>query len=332
MSEADYYQLLGVTKSASGAELKKAYRKLAMKYHPDKNPNNKNAEEKFKKVTEAYQVLSDPEKRKQYDMFGSSGGFGGFRPGGNYGGQDPFAGFGGFRGGGGFNQGDFSTEYAQDFFHDIFGDIFGTRPGRGGASHPRKGADLKYTLTISFEEAALGCEKVITFMRTQKGESKESRLSVAVPRGVRHQQKLKLRGEGDVPAQGTSGDLYVVIHIAEHPIFRRSDNNILIELPIPFTQALLGGEATLPTLTGKASLKIPAGTQSGQTFRLKGKGIVDMRSKLAGDMLVRVLIDVPEKLTKEQQKLASQLSEVAESSPKVREFQKNVEITLKARK
>lgn len=333
MSQKDYYNILGVQRDVSQDELKKAYRKLAVKYHPDKNPDNKNAEDKFKEVTEAYQVLSDVDKRKSYDTFGSADGFSGYRPSGARGsrpGQNPFG--GGYGGFGGVGPEGFSTGEAQDFFNDIFGDMFGSRPRGAGHTRPQRGADLKYTLTISFEEASLGCSKVISFMRSNKGKTTESKLSVAVPMGVKHQQKLKLRGEGDVSSQGISGDLYVVIHIAEHPVFKRRDNDVLIELPLSFTQAILGDEVTLPTLTGKVSLQIPPGTHAGQTFRLKGKGIRGFKSSAAGDMLVRVYIDIPEGLNDAQKKDLKKLTEVAKSAPKVREFQKNVEITMKARK
>ena len=324
----DYYKILGVDRSAGADDIKKAYRRLAIKYHPDKNPDDKQAEEKFKEVTEAYQVLSDPEKKRMFDNFGAAGP-GGFQPG-----------AGGFRGGPQYQDFDFQWGQGgpspQDIFNDIFGDIFGGGAGgpRGGGfgQRPRKGADLKYTLNISLEDAANGCTKLITFIRQRAGKDDQARLSVAVPAGVKHQQRLKLSGEGDTPiGGGEAGDLYVVVHLQKHPLFQKNDLDLMMELPISFVDAILGKEVRIPTLSGKASLKIPAGTHAGQVFRLKGKGFPALKGNKRGDMLVRVSIDVPQNLSTKDMELVKQLSGIADSAPKVREFNRNMEKVLKAR-
>ncbi len=317
MSEKDYYSILGVPKSASTSELKKAYRKLAVKYHPDKNPDNKQAEDKFKSVTEAYQVLSDPEKRQGYDNFGSAG---------------PSAGFGGHEGFSGFSasHGPRSDQAAQEFFYDIFGDIFNTQPRRSPRS--QRGADLKYKLSLTLEQSANGCQEVVEFIRHQMGSPAQTKLSVKIPPGVKQHQKLKLRGEGDQPQAGKPGDLYVVINIMPHSLFRRKELDVLLELPISFVDAILGTKINIPTLSGRASLSIPAGTHAGQTFRLKGKGFKSLSSKDPGDMLVKITIDVPKKLSADEKEALNSLSKVAQSAPKVRDFKRNVDLLLKARK
>tara|TARA_B100000749_G_scaffold122825_1_gene93925 strand:- start:175740 stop:176714 length:975 start_codon:yes stop_codon:yes gene_type:complete len=321
----DYYKILGVGRDATATDIKKAYRKMAVKYHPDKNPGNKNAEERFKEVTEAYQVLSDPEKKRMFDNFGTASGPGGFNP-------SDFAGARGrpqdfdFN----WNQGGPSP---QDIFNDIFGDIFGGGAGRGGFTpRKRKGADLKYTLSLSLEEACTGTTKVISFVRQRSGKDDQARLSVAVPAGVKHQQRLKLSGEGDTPVQGgDAGDLYVVVSLLKHPLFNRNELDLLMELPISFVDAIIGKEVKIPTLQGRASLVVPPGTHAGQVFRLKGKGFPSLKSNERGDMLVKVSIDVPKNLSKEDLETVKQLSDIAESAPKVREFKLNMDKVLKAR-
>lgn len=342
MASADYYELLGVSRSASEDDLKRAYRKAALKYHPDRNPGDKAAEEKFKELSEAYQVLSDSEKRAQYDRYGHAA----FEQGG--------MGSGGFEFNGNF----------EDIFGDIFGDFFGSG-SRGGHSRARRGEDLSYSLTISFEEAAFGTEKTISIprasacqtcqgsgakpgsrparcsnchgtgqVRFQQGfftiartchqcggqgslvtdpcpscrgtgsARKTSTLQVTIPAGVDTGSRLKLRGEGEQgPGASVPGDLYVMIQVRPHPLFERSNNEVVCEVPISFPQAALGADIEVPTLEGKLKMKIPAGTQSGKLFRLRSKGIVDLRGRGRGDQLVRVTVETPHKLTSRQREL-----------------------------
>lgn len=347
MAKRDYYEILGVPRTCSAEDLKKAFRKLAMKYHPDKNPGDKKAEERFKEINEAYEVLSDPEKRKAYDQFGHMGvgAQGGFRPGAN-----PFE---GFRPGGtgdfgfGFGRGGFegfgfggagATDNFQDIFSEIFGDFFGGRPGRTAGAGPRtstrgRGADLRYTLNVTFEEAATGTEKTISFIRHRGGKEETAKLAVTVPAGVKTGQRLKLRGEGDSPAGGgTPGDLYVIINIQDHPLFKRVENDVHMDLPLTYVEATLGTTVEIPTLTGKASLKIPAGTPSGQIFRLKGKGFTSVSGPGTGDMLVRVVIDVPREVTEEQRELLKRFATTLKPSPLIKAYQEKVDRILKSKK
>lgn len=316
MNGKDFYKILGVNRNASEDEIKKAFRKLALQYHPDKNPNNKKAEEKFKEISEAYDVLSDPKKKQFYDRFGAAPGPGGAGPGaaGPFGsGAGPFGPGGPF---GGFDPRNYQQqggpESFQDIFGDIFGEFFGGGPGarKGGPQNQRKGtrgADLKYTLSIDLEDAARGAEKTISFIRKRDGKDETAKISVKIPAGVRNEQKLKLKGEGDINSAGAAGDLYVIINIKPHPLFSLEDNDIKMDLPISLSQALLGGEMTIPTLTGKVSLVIPSGTTSGKTFRLKGKGVLDLNSGQPGDMFVKTIIDIPATPTAEQIELAKKI-------------------------
>lgn len=322
MSKKDYYSLLNVSRSATADEIKKAYRKLAMQYHPDKNPGDKKAEEKFKEFSEAYEVLSDPKKREMYDQFGHAGAQGGF---GGFGGAGgPFGGAGAYgAGAGGPGQDPF-----QDIFGDVFSEIFGAR-GAGAGAGPRrrqaKGSDLRYTLNISFEESALGAEKVISFVRQRGGKDETAKLSVNVPAGVKEDQRLKLAGEGDTPpGGGPAGDLYVIIKVQDHPLFRRQENDIVMDLPVSYTDAILGTSVEIPTLTGKAVIRIPPGTHSGQTFRLKGKGFPKIGGFGSGDMLVRLIVDTPEKINARQKELLEELSKAGEETPLVRAFKEKV--------
>ncbi len=244
MGNKDFYSILGVSRSASAEEIKKSYRKLAMKYHPDKNPGDKKAEEKFKELSEAYDTLSDPKKKDMYDKFGSAGANAGF------GGENPFGGAGGFGGfGGGFGRNTGASDPFQDIFGEAFGDLFGQRqPGGGRTRRPTKGADLKYTLNIGFEDAALGCERVITFVRNKNGRDETAKLSVTVPAGVKEGQRLKLSAEGDSASDGPAGDLYVIIHISEHPLFKRNEFDVTLDLPIAYTDAILGTSIEVPNM------------------------------------------------------------------------------------
>lgn len=330
MSKKDFYSILSVSRSASADEIKKAYRKLAMQYHPDKNPGDKKAEEKFKEISEAYEVLSDTKKREMYDQFGHAGaqGFGG--AGGPFGGAGGFGGGFGGAGGAGSQAG---GDPFQDIFGDVFGDIFG---GRGpGGPRPRrqtKGADLRYTLSVSFEESALGCERVISFIRQKNGKEDNAKLSVNVPAGVKEGQRLKLAGEGDSSGGSPAGDLYVIINIQDHPLFKRNENDVTLDLPILYTDAILGTNIEVPTLTGKAMIRIPPGTHSGQTFRLKGKGFPKIGGFGSGDMLVRVLVDTPSNISSRQKELIEELSKSTEASPLVKSFQEKVAQLMRTRK
>ncbi|MCS6839015.1 MAG: DnaJ domain-containing protein [Bdellovibrionaceae bacterium] len=336
MAKKDYYSVLGLQKGASDEDIKKAYRKLAMKYHPDKNPGNKVAEEKFKEISEAYDVLSDPQKRAQYDQFGFADprfeGFGGFE---EQGAGGPFGGFGGFyraRAGGGQEFG--------DLFGDIFSELFrgargGAGGGFGGSGSTRagnlRGADLRYTLRLSLEEAARGGEKVIHFMRQRGGINQEAKLSVKIPSGVKAGQKLRLAGEGDDLGPGTqAGDLYVVIEHDEHPLFKLVGLDIHMDLPISLWQALYGGEVEIPTLTSRAIVKIPPGSTSGVVLRLRGKGFPN-GSGSAGDMLIRLMVDTPTQLSPEEKQILERLARSIGEGPKVKEFKEKARQILSVR-
>ena len=361
----DYYDILGVNKSASEAEIKKAYRKLAIKYHPDKNQGDKKAEEKFKELSQAYEVLSDPSKRQQYDQFGHAAFTGaGRNTGGGGGFHDPFDIFSQvFSGGGG---GGFS-------FEDLF--------GGGGSSRRRSGpiggADLRYDLEIDFEDAVYGADKKIKIPRMDtckscngngcadnsgkescshcngtgqvamsqgffsvrqscpicKGEGEiiknpcrkchgegrvrtEKTLKIHIPPGVDTGSRLRVSGEGEGGVRGGSpGDLYVVMHVRPHEVFQRDGLDILCEIPIDFPTAALGGVIEVPTITGKTKMKIPPGTQNRTVLRLKGKGIPSLRGGgRRGDQHLRVFVEVPKSLNKEQKELLKKYSEVQNSS------------------
>lgn len=323
MAKKDFYSVLGIQRSATADEIKKSYRKLAMQYHPDKNPGNKKSEEKFKEITEAYDTLSDPQKRKNYDQFGNADfqGFGGF--------GGAAGGFEGFRqGAGGQFQG--GPEQFQDIFGDVFGDFFS---GKARARKPSRGADLRYTLSVTMEEAATGCEKLISFIR-QKGVNNETaKLSVHVPAGVKENQKLKLSNEGDNPgSNGQAGDLYVIIQVQPHPFFSREENDVLMDVPLNFTDALLGTSLEIPTLSGKAVLKIPPGTASGQTFRLKAKGFPRLGSFGTGDMLVKVQIVTPNRLTQEEKELVEKLASKVGEPESVKDYKNKMADFMRTRK
>jgi molecular chaperone DnaJ len=329
----DYYSVLNVARNASAEEIKKAYRKLAMKYHPDKNPGDKKAEEKFKELSEAYEVLSDQKRRDMYDQFGFAGANQGFA-GAGAGGQ----GFGGF-GQGGFGPGGFGGFQQgegdfQDIFGDIFGDIFAGRAG-AGARGPRKqrGADLRYTLNITFEESALGTEKTIHFVRQRGGRDETARLAVKVPAGVKQGQRLRLAGEGDTgPQGGPAGDLFVIINVAEHSLFKREEDDVLLDLPISYVDAILGTQVEIPTLTTKVAVKVPPGTHSGQILRLKGKGFPKSGGFGSGDMLVRILVDTPETLSSKQKELLEELAKTNQETPLVKAFHEKVQQLLRTRR
>ncbi|MDI1320019.1 MAG: molecular chaperone DnaJ [bacterium] len=361
----DYYELLGVAKGVSEEELKKAYRKKAVQFHPDKNPGNKEAEEMFKKVSEAYEVLKDPEKRAAYDRYGHAA----FQQGG--GPRGP----GGSSGGGGFHD-------PFDIFREVFGQqgggggggifdqFFGGEGNGGGAG---RGSDLRYDIEITLEEAAHGVEKEISFRRlgecdhchgsgAEPGSKKSTcptcrgagqvttsrgffhvrqacptchgsgqkfekvcakchgegrvnetaKINVKIPAGVDTGNKLRSSGNGEAGVMGgEAGDLYIVVHVKDHEVFERQGDDLFCEIPIKFTLATLGGTIQVPTMAGKATLKIPAGTQSGTTFRLKGRGMPHLRGGAHGDQLIRVQVEVPDSLSSEQRKILEEFARVS---------------------
>ncbi|MFZ5510723.1 MAG: molecular chaperone DnaJ [Pseudomonadota bacterium] len=347
----DYYEVLGVNRDASEEDIKKAYRRMAMKYHPDRNPDNPKAEESFKEAKEAYEILSDGQKRAAYDQYGHAG-------------VDQQAGMGAGMGGfGGF----------ADAFSDIFGDIFGG--GRGGRGGVYRGADLRYNLEISLEEAARGTETRIRIptmeecdtcrgtgakpgthpvtcntcggagqVRLQQGffsiqqtcpkchgtgkvipepcpachgagrVKRHKTLSVKIPVGIDEGDRIRLAGEGEAGvAGGPPGDLYVQIHLRPHHVFQRDHDDLHCEMPISFTVAALGGEIEIPTLDGAAKIRIPPETQTGKVFRLRGKGIKGVRSHTPGDLLCHVVVETPVNLTERQKELLREFEAINES-------------------
>ncbi|HOD28508.1 MAG TPA: DnaJ C-terminal domain-containing protein [Syntrophales bacterium] len=314
MSE-DYYKILGLEKSAGPEEIKKAYRKLALKYHPDRNPNNKAAEEKFKQVSEAYAVLSDSEKRQQYDQFGSTDQFRQrysqediFR---NFDLNDILRGFGfsfGDAGGGGriYTGGGRRRTYRQTD-GDPFADLF----GRGGAPYggpvPQAGQDLEYNLSITLEESVFGAEKKLSLQKEDRSEE----ISFKIPPGIANGKKLRLSGKGGPGSGGgPPGDLYMNIQILPHPIFARDGNDLYIEKSVRFSQAALGTVLDVPTLDGGTKrIKIPAGTQNQTKIRMKGYGAPGLKGAAKGDQYVKISVEVPKKLTDRQARLIRQLDE-----------------------
>ena len=348
MSKRDYYDTLEVSRDASAAELKKAFKKKAMKYHPDRNPDNPKAAEKFKEAAEAYDILSDPQKKSAYDQFGHSG-------------------VEGMGGGPNFN--DINI---NDIFGDIFGDVFGTR---SQSRRQRRGSDLQYNLDLSLKEAVLGTQKKIKIpshkachdcngsgaaqgtspvtcmncngngqvrmqqgffsvqqtcsvcsgtgqvikdkCRTCRGNGaiKENKtLSVNIPSGVDNGDKVRLSGEGEWMKDSKSGDLYVAIRVLESSLFERDGRNLYIETPIPFEVSVIGGSIKIPTLENSISLKIPPNTQTGKVFRIKGKGASIVRDRRRGDILCRVVVETPSNLDKKQAKLLEEFTKSLDQS------------------
>ena len=274
----DYYEILGVDRSATGPELKKAFKRLAIKYHPDKNPGNKEAEDKFKEAAEAYEVLSDQQKRTAYDQFGHQGVNSNF---GHQGFQD-------------VNINDiFNNIFGDEIFGDIFGDIFGA----GGRRRPPRVRNIQMSLELSLEEAVFGKDVEIRLPNSSK------KVSVNIPAGVDTGNKIRLSGEGE-PSQygGEHGDLFIVINVVKHDFFEREGNHLYLEAPIRIDQAILGDEIEIPTLTKKVLLKIPPETQTGKIFKLKDLGAGSLRGKVSGDLYVRVVVETPEKLSSKQKK------------------------------
>jgi len=311
MSGKDYYKVLGISKSASPEEIKKAYRKLALKYHPDQNQGNKSAEDKFKEISEAYAVLSDPEKRKQYDMFGANG----FQK--KYSQDDIFRDF------------DFGSIFKEFGFSagtrgpNVFSQIFGgtgqthfrgrgspydsSFGGHGGRQPGMKGQDLIYELSVTLEDVFTTSNKVISF---QMGGQQE-KVSVKVPAGISSGKKLRVPAKGQ-PGQfgGPKGDLYIKIRILDHPMFRREGDDLYLSQEIKFSEAVLGAEIEVPTIDKKTlRLKIPPGTQNNAKFRLKGYGMPHIKGNGQGDEYVQVTITVPKKLDKKQKALIKEIAE-----------------------
>jgi len=302
MDYKDYYKVLGVDKSASTDDIKKAYRKLARKYHPDVNPNNKVAEERFKEINEANEVLTDPDKRSKYDRLGSSwqayqraGGGGGFdwsewMAAGNRGG---YVDLNDILGGGAGRGGNFS-----DFFEAIFGNMGQARTA------PRQGQDYTQKVEISLEEAFNGAARILRVG--------DRRIEVKIPKGAKTGTKVRVRGEGaEGIGGGSKGDLYLEIEVAPHPTFERVGDDLYTELPVDLYTAILGGEATVPTFKGKIKLRIPPETQSGRKFRLKGQGMPHLKqSDERGDLYAKVVVQLPQNLTPEEIALFEELADM----------------------
>ena len=301
MAGKDYYQILGVAKNASEEDIKKAYRNLAKKYHPDRNKGNKDAENKFKEISEAYAVLSDKEKRAQYDRLGSEA----FGPGG----QNPFAGFdfSQFMGGGGARGRRGGTRSRTVDFTDLFGDLFG---GGGGGYEPppQRGTDVESETTIDFRDALFGTTLDLRF-------SDGRTVKVRIPEGVADGQRLRIKGKGEPgPAGGPPGDLHLVVHVRPHPFFERRGDDIHIDLPITLGESVNGADIDVPTVHGPVRARIPAGTQSGQTFRLRGKGVKKKSS--AGDHYYKVQIAIPRDLPPDAKKGVDEIETHYHGSPR----------------
>lgn len=290
MAQRDYYEVLGLKKGAATDEIKKAYRKLAVKYHPDKNPGDKGAEDRFKEINEAYAVLSDPQKKTQYDQFGASGFHQRFSQ------EDIFR---------GFNVDDLFRDMGfgtDDAFSRMFGGGFQSRRGFGGGK--RKGEDLTMELQVGFREAFTGCEKRIAF--THQGRREE--LTVKVPAGVETGSRLRVQGKGGEGHGGApAGDLYLSLVVGSDPILVREGDDLVVERQIRFSEAALGASLEVPTMDGNKRIKVPAGIQPGTKIRLKGFGFPHLGKSSKGDLYVRIGVHVPEGMTAEQRALVEEL-------------------------
>ena len=303
MATKDYYDVLGVNKNAGDEEIKKAYRKLAMKYHPDRNPNKKEAEERFKEINEAYAVLSDKEKRKQYDTFGAEG----FRK--RFTQEDIFRGFdfdeilSGLFGGRGKREFRFGGREGFEF-GDLFGGGRGTYQNMGRM--PQKGEDILYELPITIEEAAFGEEKRVTF-RKEKGGTEE--ISVRIPKGIAAGKKLRVSGKGTEGRNGgPPGDLYLQVQVMEHPVYSREGDDLVVEKEINFTEAALGAMVEVPSLEGTKKVRIPPGTQSHTKLRLRGLGLPHFQREGRGDEYVKVIVKVPKRMSEKAKTLVQDLA------------------------
>ncbi|BAC24444.1 dnaJ [Wigglesworthia glossinidia endosymbiont of Glossina brevipalpis] len=342
MAKSDYYDILGISKNASDREIKTAYKRLAVKFHPDRNPGNLEAESKFKEIKEAYEVLLDPKKRAAYNQYGHTA----------------------------FDQGSSNTEFTSNAdFSDIFGDVFGDIFGNNRRKRSNRGSDLQYNINLSLEEAVKGISKEITIPKLERcnicsgkgmqpgtsaqncstcngqgqiqmrqgffsvqqtcpscrgkckiirfpcrncsGQGRVERsknISIRIPAGVDNGDKIRLSGEGEAgKLGGSSGDLYVKISVKEHPIFKREEHNLYCEVPINFAMAALGGDIEVPALDGRVKLRIPAETQTGRLFRMRGKGVKSIRSGHQGDLLCRVVVETPVRLSEKQKSLLKEL-------------------------
>ncbi len=292
MEAKDYYQTLGIKKDASADEIKKAYRKLAVKYHPDKNQGNKEAEEKFKEINEAYAVLSDPQKKAQYDQFGSTG----FHQ--RYSQEDIFR---------GFDVGDIFKDMGfgtDDIFSRIFGGNF-QGGGRYQRSRKQRGGDYAMEVTVSFREAITGTEKRVSFLR----DGVKEELSVKIPAGIDNEAKLLIKGKGQQSQSGgQAGDLYLTIKVDADPVFVREDDNLIVDRQIRFSEAALGITLEVPTLEGNKRIKVPAGIQPGTKIRIKGYGVPHVGKTSKGDLYVKIGVTVPVHLTPPQKKLLEELA------------------------
>jgi curved DNA-binding protein len=309
----DYYETLGVQKTASEDEIRSAFRKLARKYHPDVAKDKKTAEEKFKQINEAYEVLSDPEKRKKYDQLGADWNQpGGFQPPPGWGAQRP--GGGGFRGGGGENGG-VEFEFGGTGFSDFFEAFFGGGRGRsafggvgGRPATTERGSDVEADIMVTLEEALHGSTRAVSLRRT--GSNKVETYQVKIPRGVHEGQRIRLAGQGEAGERGgESGDLFLRVRLARHPDFSVEGSDLIHEIKIAAWQAVLGAEVKVPTLEGDVRLKIPPGTRGGQRLRLRGRGLPSSAGT-RGDLYVDVQIDVPKKLTESERKLWQELAKL----------------------
>lgn len=306
-AKRDYYEILGVSKTASDDEIKKAYRKLAMKYHPDRNPGNKEAEEKFKEISEANEVLSDKQKRARYDQFGHAG-VGGAASGGN-----PFGGgFGGFGGGenpfGGFNTNGqtFNFDFGGGGLDDILGSLFGFQGGR--SRRPQRGADYQTTITLDFEEAIFGTTKPVTV----NGEN----MKVKIPAGIDDGMSIRLKGKGGAAPEGATerGDLYVRVRVKPHKHLTREGAIILSEEKISMVDAALGCEVEVETVDGPITMKVPAGTQSGTPFKLSGHGVPFRADGDRGPHIVTIIVETPKNLSRKQKELLEEFKKAKKRS------------------
>ncbi len=309
----DYYETLGVAKGASADDIKSAFRKLARKHHPDLAKDKKAAEEKFKEINEAYEVLSDPEKRKKYDEYGANWQHAGNGFPGGGGGRSRAGGAGGF---GGYGEGDASDfHFGGTGYSDFFEQFFGTRRGRGYGGGgggvefeetPQRGRDVEADILVTLEEVLNGATRQISF---RKGNSPEIQTyTVKIPKGVRESQRIRLAGQGGSGgARGEAGDLYLRVKLQQHPDYRFEGVDIYHEVDVPAWQAVLGGELTIPTPDGRAKLKIPAGTQNGKKFRIPGRGLPE-KGGGRGDYYALIEIAIPETITPEQKALWEQIA------------------------
>lgn len=309
VKEKDLYQILGVSRDADEKTIKGAYRKLAKKYHPDTNQGNKNAEARFKDITEAYNILSDKEKRKLYDQFGMAGVDGSMGTDSGQGtGGEPFGGGFGFGGDGRYRSYHYSSGNMDDIFGDMFDGIFGGHFRQGGENDGRRaGKNVHSEITITFEEAAFGCDKQLRFE-----DQGMTPVQVHIPAGIDEGQSVRLRGKGRGP-KGKEGDLLLRVHILEKPGYERKGQDVYVTETIPYTTAVLGGTAYFRTLYGKVQCKVPAGVQPGSRIRLKNKGIVSMKNPQShGDEYVVIQIEVPRNISAQEREILERLEKIQE--------------------